>query len=215
VGCLRTAAVVALIVVAVGAGWLLRDRFGQLFGDEPRSEAAAAPVWEPVTPEGAERARTHIARLANGPGPSYIAVGPGDLTAYIVQELSQQLPPSAEESVAAVIGDRLHVRASIRLSDFGGDATLGPLGGVVGDREEVQFSGSLVYLRPGLAEYRVRSLRIRDLNVPAPIIPRLLRNISGGRPPEVADDALPLAIPGHIGDIRVAAGRILVYGMSP
>lgn len=209
-GLLRFVLVLVLIVAAVGAGWIMRDRLGPLFGSERTAEEGE--VWQPVTAAGAVRAQRQIAQL-QGRGPTYVAIGPGDLTAYIIQELSQQLPPSAENAEAAVIGDRLHVRATIDIADFGGERALGPLSAVVGDREEVQFSGTLHRLRPGLAQYRVRSLRIRDLNVPQPIIPRLLRNSAGRwRPPELADDALPLAIPEHIGDIRVAAGRILVYG---
>lgn len=209
-GLIRLLLVLVLLVAAVAAGWLVRDRFGPLFGSETPTEEG--PLWQAVTPEGAERARRQIDQL-QGRGPAYVAIGPGDLTAYIVQELSQQLPPSAEGAEAAVIGDRLYVRASIQLSDFGGDRALGPLSGIVGDREEVQFSGTLERLRPGLAQYRVRSLRIRDLSVPQPLIPRLLRNSAGRwRPPELAEDALPLAMPEHIGDIRLAAGRILVYG---
>jgi hypothetical protein len=210
---LRTLLVLVLLAAAVGAGWIMRDRWGSFLAGESGERAATEVVWEPVTSAGADRARERIGRLGIRGGPAYTAVGPGDLTAYIIQELSEQLPPSTENAEAAVIGDRLHVRGSVRVSDFGGERELGPLAGVVGAREEVEFSGTLTRVRSELAQYRVRSLRIRELNLPSPLIPRLVRNISRGtRPPDVADDALPLAIPSYIGDIRLAAGRIMIFG---
>ncbi len=213
-GCLRSILLLGLVAAAIGAGWFLRDRWegGDRLSSPATNEEA---VWEPVTPEGAERARLRVEQLADRETPGFVTVGPGDLTAYIIEELSKQLPPSAEDAEAAVIRDRLHVRASIRLTDFGGERALGPLAGIVGDREQVQFSGTLEYLRREMAQYRVRSLRIRDLELPAPLIPRLVRNITrGDRPAILAEDALPLAIPDYIGDIRVAGGRILVYGKT-
>ena len=44
------------------------------------------------------------------------------------------------ELQAAVIDDRLHVRALVKISDFG-SGSLGPLAAMLGDREPVEFGG--------------------------------------------------------------------------
>ena len=83
-----------------------------LYLERPRQTeetAVAAPVWEPLTPEGAERARTAVQRLSRSAGPVFTNIAGADLASYIFDELAKQLPPSAHQVEAAVIDDRLHV----------------------------------------------------------------------------------------------------------
>ena len=212
---LRGLGCLVLVVAAGIAGWMLRDRIGAERDTRPVA-SAPIPSWEPLTPEGAARARAAVQKLGGRSGPLYTSVGAGDLSAYVFEELSKQLPPSAENAEAAVIGDQLHVRASIRLRDFGGAKALGPLGDMLGDREPVQFGGTLEVIRSGLAQYRVRSLRVRELSIPSALIPRLIRSIGrGARPAGITDDALPLVIPPFIADARIANGKITLYKRTP
>jgi hypothetical protein len=186
-----------------------------LYLERPRQSAeagAAAPVWEPLTPEGAERARTAVQRLSRPTGSVFANVGGADLAAYVFDELSKQLPPSAQQLEAAVIDDRLHVRALVKISDFGGASSLGPLAAMLGDREPVEFGGTLELVRPGLAQYRVKVLRLRELSVPARMIPRLLQRVArGARPAGLADDGLPLEVPTFIADVRIGQGNVTLY----
>lgn len=206
IGCL-----VVLAAVVVGA-LLYRDRLPWLGRHDRATAASSTVVWEPLTPAGATRAREAIQKLSARSGPVFTNVHPGDLAAYVFEELSKQLPPSAQNPAASISGDRLDVRANIKLSDFGGPKALGPFGNMLGDRESVQFGGTLDVVRPGLAQYHVTSLKLRELSIPPKLIPRLLRNIErGSRPDGLADDALPLTIPAYIGDVRVANGRVTLY----
>ena len=190
-----------------------------LYLERPRQaaeSATTAPVWEPLTPAGAERARAAVQLLSRPTGPVFTNVGGADLAAYVFDELSKQLPPSAQQIEAAVIDDRLHVRALVKVSDFGGAGALGPLAGMLGDREPVEFGGTLEFVRPGLAQYRVKVLRLRELSVPSRMIPRLLQRVArGSRPPGLADDGLPLEVPPSIGDVRVGQGRVTLYRATP
>jgi hypothetical protein len=198
-----------LVFLAGGAVFLW------LYYERPRRAAevtSTAPVWEPLTPEGAERARTAVQLLSRPTGPVFTNIGGADLAAYVLDELSKQLPPSAEQLEAAVIDDRLHVRAQVKISDFGGAGTLGPLAGMLGDREPVEFGGTLDLVRPGLAQYRVKVLRLRELSVPSRMIPRLLQRVGrGARPPGLAADGLPLEVPPFIADVRIGQGRVTLY----
>ena len=206
IGCL------VVVLLAAAAGWMLRDRFN--FGSRADAPVVAdtGVVWEPITTEGAERARRALEGLGQRASPVFVSLRPGDVSSYIFVVLARQLPPSAENIEAAVIGDRLNVRASVRLSDFGGAGALGPLAGFLGERETMQLGGYFHIIRPGLAEFRVTSLRLRDFNVPANLIPRLIRNFSrGARPPGVADDGLPLVVPEYLADVRIANGRVVLY----
>jgi len=190
-----------------------------LYLERPRRHAetsSTAPVWERLTPEGAERGRAAVQLLSRPSGPVFTNTRGADLAAYIFDELSKQLPPSAQELEAAVIDDRLHVRALVNISDFGGSGTLGPLAAMLSDREPVEFGGTLELVRPGLAQYRVKVLRLRELSVPSRMIPRLLQRVArGSRPPGLAEDGLPLEVPAFIADVRIGQERVTLYRSTP
>jgi hypothetical protein len=202
---------VALIAAgAAGAWYFLRG------GRSPEAVVDTTGLtrggWQTLTPEGAQRAKTALERLRAPRGPAYLAVAPGDLAAYILQELSRTLPSSADSIEAAAINDRLCVRAVMSTSEFGDKNALGPLAMLLGDRERLQMCGVLRIIRPGTAELQVKEFRIRDFSLPQQLIPRLIRQMSRGtRPPELSPDGLPLQTPDYIGDVRVQNGEITLY----
>ncbi len=211
-GCFfRTIGCAVVLIAVVAAAWIFRDQIPFLHR-EPTPGGSAAVVWEPLTPEGAARAKASVSSLGGRTGPVFTNVKAGDLAAYVFQELSRQLPPSAQNAEAAVIGDALCVRATVQLADFGGASALGPLASILGDREPVQFCGTMEVFRAGLAEYHVKSLTLRELTIPSGAVPKLLRHIEqGSRPAGLADDALPLKVPAYIGDVRMSRGRVTLY----
>jgi hypothetical protein len=169
-------------------------------------------TWQAATPAGAARARSVIERLGSRNGPVYGNVEAGDLTAFIIQQLSHQLPESARNVEAMVSEDQLLVRCSLDPNDLGDLSQLGPLSKMLGDRENVQFGGTLDIVKLGLGEYRVQSFRVHDFSIPSQMIPRLIKSYSKGtRPPGIADNGLPLITPVHIGDVRIKDGQITLY----
>ena len=210
-GCMRKLGCLALLLLLAVGLYFSRSRWMPLVGFGDASPAKEG-VWEPVTAEGAERARVAIASLAAKSGPVYANVRPGDLASYVFRALRNELPPSAQNVEATVVGDRMYVRASVALSDFGGASVLGPLATLLSDRETMQFGGSFDVLRAGLAQFRVQELKLRELSIPPRMIPKLVQRIGrGARPEGVASDALPLEIPAHIGDARVGRGQVTLY----
>jgi hypothetical protein len=207
-GCLAVLVVIAIVAYVFRASWI---RFipGREHADS--TQLRAGGQWQPLTPEGATRAKQALGRLQSPRGPAYTNVAPGDLAAYIVQELSRTLPASADSIEAAAIGDRLCVRTVMRISELDKGA-LGPVAMLLGERERLQLCGTLRIIRPGFAELQVKEFRIRDFNVPQALIPRLVRQMSRGtRPPELSEDGLPLRTPEYIGDVRVQNGQITLY----
>lgn len=214
IGCLVVAA-----AIAVG-GWMTRAYWMPILHRATQSvpstsaspKTAAAGTWELATPAGAARAKAIIEKLATRNGPVYANVSAGDLTSFVFQQLSHELPPSAREVEAMVSDDQLLVRCSIDPSDLGDLSQLGPVAKILAGREDVQFGGTLDVVKLGLAEYRVKSFKIHDFSIPHAMIPRLLRGYEkGSRPASIADDALPLIVPVHIGDVRIRNGEITLY----
>lgn len=210
IGCL-------VVAIVVGAGaWAGRDYWTPYLHriTEPAQAAPAHTpgVWEPATPAGAARARAIIERLGSRDGPVYGNIEAGDLIAFIFQQLSHQLPPSARDVAAMTNGDQLLVRCSVDPRELGDLSQLGPLVNMLGDREQVQFGGTLDVVKPGLAEYHVLSFSIHDFPIPHAMLPQLIKSYSKGpRPAGVAADALPLITPVHIGDVRIRNGQITLY----
>ena len=224
-GCLRRLGCLTIVLLAGVLLYLNRDAwlpaFQRLTGVEisrPAAPPAAAAdgAWQRITPEGASRARTGVQALSQRRGPVYATLAPADLASYIYDELRRQLPPTTENLEAAVFGDQLHVRAVMNLRDLGGAGALGPMAQFLGDRDTVQLGGTLAVVRPGLAEFRVRQIKLRQLAIPAALVPRILAQLNRGeRPAGVAADALPLAIPTYVSDVRIARGRVTLYKSVP
>jgi hypothetical protein len=215
-GCLSRLGCLVLVVIIALVAWLTSDRWLPRVTGRGTTVSASGPVWEPITAQGAQRTRQLLTRLSQPTGPVFGNLSSGDVASYIYQSLAKQLPPSADSIQAAVIGDRLYIRASVRLQDLGGTSSLGPLAGMLGEREEMQFGGTFHIVRPQLAEYEVKDIKIRDLSLPTTMIPRVLRQTErGSRPEGLSPDGLPIVVPAYLGDVRIANGRVTLYKTTP
>ena len=216
-GCIRKLGCLGLLLVLGAGAWFYRDRlFGKRAPARNTDTVVSGPVWEPLTPERAEKGRAGVASLSGTSGRVFVNLSAAEVASFVFITLSRQLPPSADSIEAAAIGDRLYVRASVKLSDLGGASALGPLGGFLNDRERMMFGGNFEIVRPGLSQFRIRELKLRDLAIPPRMIPSIVRKIGKGTRPEgVAEDALPLVTPSYIGDVRVAKGKVTLYKTVP
>ena len=212
-GCLvRKLFWIALLVGAIAAGWWLRSRWT---GDGRTDAAASRELpweWQTLSEARAAKGRTEIGRLGRPNGPLLVKLEPGDLGSVVLVQIARELPPSADSIQAAVIGDLYHVRASVKPSELGGAEVLGALGGFLGEREPIQFGGTFHLIRPGLAEYRVRQIRLRQFMVPEAMLPRLMSRVRRGAPVEgLSPTGLPLEVPPYLGDVRIADGSVTLY----
>jgi hypothetical protein len=205
-GCLLLLAVIAIIA------WITSDHWLPRLTHRTTAVTTAGPVWEPITPQGAERTRQMLTKLSQQTGPVFGNLSGADAASYVFQALARQLPRSADSVEAAVIGDRLYIRASVKLQDLGGASVLGPLAGMLGEREQMQFGGTFHVIRPQLAEYQVKDIKVRDFSIPQAMIPRVLSQTErGSRPEGLSPDGLPLVVPKYLGDVRIANGRVTLY----
>ena len=210
-GCITRIGCLGLLAVLAVAGWLTKDRWMGKIRDRGDATSATAPTWQPLTEAAADRGRAKVEALARPAGPVFATLTAAELAGYAIEKLARQLP-SADSIEAAVIGDRLAMRASVKMGELGGSGMLGPLAGMLGDRERLKLAGTLRVVRPGLGEFDVKEATLRDFKIPVGMIPRVMRRITRGPPPEgVAPSALPLRIPAHVGDVRVANGRVTLY----
>jgi hypothetical protein len=211
-GCIaRLGCLVLLAILAVGA-WFTRDRW---MPESMRSHTVSTtkgPTWEPLSDAGARRTEAALSKLSQQRGPVFQTLSGADAASYIFRELASRLPQSSDSVQAMVSGDRVAMRANVKLSELGGAGSLGPLGSMLGDREPVQFTGTFRVVKPGLAEFQIQEIKIGAVNLPRGMIPSLIGRFDRGQRPAGLDrDALPLPIPRYVGDIRVANGKITLY----
>ncbi len=212
-GCFR-ALVVLIIVCLLAALWYFYARVE----NTPRSSTTptvgvpAVSEWQPLSESAGAQGQAAVQSLSRQSGPVFANLTGAQAASYIFIVLAKQLPPSAKNAEAAIIGDRLYVRSEVNLSDFGGSGALGPIGMVVGDRDSVRLGGSINMLRPGLAEFLVQEVKLGRLDVPSALIPRLLTRIKRGKTVEgISQNGLPMVMPAYISDVRIANGRITLY----
>jgi hypothetical protein len=212
-GCFKRIGCVMVIAVLVVVAWMMRDFWAGRSRVAPPPRSAASPEihWDVMTPVGADRAQAQLDSMRRPVGPVFANIAAGDLAALIFKELRAQLPESADPTLASVMGDHLFVNATIQLKDIGPDRDLGPLSAVLAQRTKMEFGGTLGVVKSGLAEYRVTSLKLGDLQVPGPMIPKVLDHLNRSRVVGMSPDALPFTVPPYIADIRVHGSKITVY----
>ena len=210
-GCIARLGCLFLLAILAIVGWFTRDRW---LPDRFRThvESTAASPWQPVTDAGAQRVETALSKLSQPRGPVFQTLSGADVASYVFRRLANRLPASSDSVQAMVSGDRVSLRAIVNLSELGGTGILGPLGSMLRSREPVEFTGTFRVIRPGMAEFQIQSMKIRDLGIPHGMISSLIRRMDRGQRPEGLDaDALPLPTPRYVGDIRVANGKITLY----
>jgi hypothetical protein len=211
-GCIARLGCLVMLALLAVAGWLTRDSWlPKLTGRAPATETAASP-WQPLSPEAGARGKRKIDDLSAPSGPVFTNLTASEVASYVFQTVARTIPASADSAEAAVIGDALYVRAVLPMREIAGTGALGPIAGLLNDRERLQLGGSFRVIRPGLSEFEVREVRLRDFKLPSGAIPRLLQQISrGNRPEGVAPNALAVATPRSLADVRIANGRVTIY----
>jgi hypothetical protein len=195
-----------------------RDR--QLGWITVNADKPTGPKANPLTP------------LRRRSGPAYVSLDANQV-AGLLAPLLAQLPPSSATAQLALDGDLLLVRTAVSLSDFTGQSALGAvLGKALVGEDTLFMAGPFEPLRPGLAQFRVKELRIKGIDVPTRLIPGLVRSLrtaaagattpertgggtvdsgAGESPSRLADDALPVPLPDVVSDVRVVNGKLTLY----
>jgi hypothetical protein len=182
--------------------------------------------WVSVTKAAAGTdAKADLATLRRKSGPAYVSLSASDV-AGLLAPLLAQLPPSASAIELAMNRDLLLVRTDVQLRDFAGEGAFGSVIGAALDGHDTLFlAGPFEPVRPGLAQFRVRELRIKGIDVPTRVIPSLVGALRRRARYKVqmeaglAPDGLPVPLPTTVSDVRVVNGRLTLYraqrGASP
>lgn len=215
-GFFRRLGCLIIILLLAGAAWYWYARVPASSTTTTSTTVGTATSvssgWQPLTVADADRGRAAVQSLGRQSGPVFANLTAAEAASYILTVVAKQMPPSAQNAQAAIIGDRLYVRADVEMKDFGGSKSLGPLGMLLGDRDSVRFGGTINMLKPGLGEFLVQEVKIGRFDVPNALIPRILSQMKRGKPVEgISQNGLPMVMPSYISDVRISNGKITLY----
>ena len=216
-GCLKRAGCLLVIVLVLCVLWYWYVRAGRptltvtTKSSTATTVSSAASGWQPITVAAAERGRVAVQSLGRQSGPVFANMTAAEAASYIFTVAAKQLPPSAKNAEATVIGNRLYVRSDVELTDLGGAKSLGPIGMLLGERDSVRLGGTINMLKPGLGEFLVQEVKVGRIEIPTTLIPKLLGQMKRKPVPGISPNGLPMVMPSYISDVRIANGRITLY----
>jgi hypothetical protein len=169
-------------------------------------------AWARLSP-GGTAGREAMARLSRRNGPAYVSLRAPELADLLALGVSKAWPATASRPAIALVDEQLLMRTVVERRDLAGDGALrGLLGVALDGRDTLRMAGTLDVVHPGLAEYRVRELRMAGIDVPPRLIPSVLgamRRAAAGD--SLPADALPIPLPTAVADVRVANGKVTLY----
>ncbi len=198
----------AVALVAIGAAavvaWQERDRIGELLGRKGGAEEAVR-TGRP-SEAGLARARDKVDSL-NGWRADSVLLTPGEAASLVADAMADTRVGTLDSMEVELGDDELALRG-VMDTDWIPRDLLGPLGGLVGDRQPVLLRGPLRFRREGRAGWQVERVKVGDLSLPLAIVHRFLEAaIPGSR-----SAGLPVRIPDGVGGLAVRPGVLVLYG---
>ena len=146
----------------------------------------------------------------------YVDVAVGDLAAYALGPAIRELTHDSTGAEALARDERVYVRAMVNVADLADATALGPLGTMLSGKQELTVRGHLEVIAPGRAEFLVDQIAFKELQLPQPLIDKIVSRISvkerGAATPK---NAIPVSVPRELADVRVAKGHVVLYKSVP
>jgi hypothetical protein len=194
---------VLMLLVAIGAAWLYRDRLSTAIQRAVNPEMVSAVG----RPDDASRqsARNKVRSLASR-GVDSVVLSPSE-TASLLDELIGPLARDNFDSLEVeLLEGGIDVSGLVRTTGIPRDM-LGPFSSVVRPWESLGIGGSLTMLGEGKGEWRVERLSIKGFPFPrdmvASVVSRLVEGSTGG--------AIPLRIPDGVIDFTIRPAGVTLY----
>lgn len=230
-GCIGKIVVLAVLIVLGAVAYVtrgvweprLREKMGWTASPQPN---AAVPTWEPLTTAGAARVRTAIESFRRPAGPVFVNTTAADLASLALEPAMRALSAAAPAApggptgstqtgapgAEALAGENvISLRGNIRMADLGGAAALGPLAGVLEGTQRIEVRGRPVVVSAGNARFVVERIAVGNLALPSAAIGRVVQRIAPRSDASAPPEAIALALPREVADIRVTGGRVTLY----
>jgi hypothetical protein len=200
-----------VLIAALALGWLYRDQVVRTARGWLARAEGPAPAAAPVGRPGARALASATSKVdsLNGWRADSVVLTPSELASLIGDGMDRELRRQLDSLRVEPLAGELKVRARLRTGRLPNDV-VGPLSIALRETEPIEAVGPLEVVRPSEGEWVVRSLRIRELPLPADLVPRVVGRVLGD--PERR--AVPIRVPPGVGAIRLAPGAAVLYGKT-
>ena len=213
-GCLRglvRLVLLALLLLLVAAAWWYRAPLKETFERWVGRRDTALPAVRDTnvgapTPAALAAAAGKLSALGRRGGPDSVLLTPNEMASLIgtgidwaVRKTFDSLRVELSEGSLAV-----HARLDTKLIP---PEALGPLRGLLAEREPVRIAGPITIARPGTARWTVREIALRGFPFPSPAVKALARQTAGAD----ANSAVAIRVDRAIADVAVHSTGVVLY----
>ena len=201
-----------LLLLLIGAvAWWYRDPIlhaaSRWLG--PR-RTALPPVADTAvgapTPRAVTTGRDKLAELGRPGGPDSVVLTPNEMASLIGSGIDWTVRRTFDSLRVELLDGTFAVHARLETRALPKDA-LGPLGGMLAEREPLRIAGPIAIARPGEARWTIRELSLRGFPVPGAAVKQLARQVAGAD----AGGAVPIAVDRAITDVAVHPTGVVLY----
>lgn len=204
--------VFALLLAGVAAAWWYRAPLGRAVERLTGRRGTALPpvsadsgIGAP-TPSALASAEAKMTALRRRGGPDSVTLSANEMASLVgsgidwtVRRTFDSLRVELREGVLAV-----HARLETKLIPR---EALGPLRGLLAEREPLRIAGPIAIARPGIARWTVRELSLRGFPFPPPAVRSLARQAAGAD----STGAVALRVDSAIADVAVHVAAVVLY----
>ena len=200
-----------LLLVGVALVWWYRAPLSQavsrLLGrhDTALPPVAADSIGAP-TPGSLASAQTKLRELARARGPDSVILSANETASLVGSGIDWTVRRSFDSLRVELLEGRLAVHARLDTKLIPREA-LGPLHGLLAEREPLRIAGPIEISRPGIARWTVKELSLRGFPFPAPAVKSLARQSAGAD----STGAVLIRVDPAIADARVHPSGLVLY----
>ena len=176
--------VFVLLLVGVAAAYWYRQPIGRAFDRLVGRRDTALPKVSPdsgtgaPTPAALASAQRKLASLAAPRGPDSVVLTPNEMASLVGNGIDWTVRKTFDSLRIELSEGAIAVNARLDTKLIPQDA-LGPLRGLLAEREPIRIAGPLRVTRPGVARWTVQSIALRGFPFPAPAVKALARQTAG------------------------------------
>lgn len=184
-------------IMATAAHW-----FGRSKALPPVSDTAVGAPTPRATASGKQKVG-HLGAVA---GPDSVVLTPNEMASLIgagidwnVRKMYDSLRVELQEGKLI-----LHARLDTRQLPPG---TLGPFAPMFGEHEPLRMAGSVAIARPGTALYDITEISLRGVEIPAPLVKQMTKQMAGAS----ANGGVPVKVDPAVTDVKIHPTGVVLY----
>jgi hypothetical protein len=195
-----------VVVAALAAGWLYRDRvLDEALRLAGRRSSAAPGAGRPGT-RALVTARARVDSVARNRADS-VVLSAAEMASLIGDGMAPAVRSQLDSLSVRLLDGRIEVGARLVGGRLAKDA-LGPLAIALPDRPPIRAAGPVGVVAPGQGEWEIERLDVAGVPVPADALSAVLGRLLN----DPGRDRVPVAIPPGVREIRIRPAAAVLFG---